>query len=29
VAELRGTASQVAWAERIKHAVNDEFDRMA
>ena len=25
---LLGTANQVEWAERIKHAVNNEFDRV-
>lgn len=29
VASLQGTPSQVEWAVRIKHAVNDEFDRVA
>ena len=28
-ASLSGTASQVAWAERIKRRVNTEFDRVA
>jgi hypothetical protein len=26
---LSGTVNQVEWAERIKHQVNDEFDRVA
>jgi hypothetical protein len=26
---MSGTASQVEWAQRIKHRVNDEFDRVA
>lgn len=29
MARLRGTESQVEWAERIKRQVNDEFDRVA
>ena len=28
-ASMSGTASQVEWAERIKHQVNAEFDRVA
>ena len=26
---MSGTENQVEWAERIKHKVNDEFDRVA